>query len=118
MLPEPLEILAGIRGIDANKKVIRPALVKYHVIDDPTLIIQKQIILSLGYLHARDIVGRKPLAHRFRSGAADGNLAHMADIEKSGPAAHRQMFGDDTAVLDGHFPTGKVNHAPAGAAMS
>jgi hypothetical protein len=42
----------------------------------------------------------------------------MADIEKSGPAAHGHMFGDDTAVLDRHFPTGKLNHAPAGAAMS
>jgi hypothetical protein len=69
-------------------------------------------------LHAVDIIGGKPLAHRFGSGAAHGNLAHMADVEKSGPAAHRHMFGDDPAVMDGHLPAGKFNHAPAGAAMS
>jgi hypothetical protein len=42
----------------------------------------------------------------------------MADVEKSGPAAHRHMFGDDPAVMDGHLPAGKFNHAPAGTAMS
>jgi hypothetical protein len=69
-------------------------------------------------LHVRQIISRKPLAHRFCSAAAHCNLTHMADIEKSRPTAHRRVFGDDTTILNRHFPSGKLNHTPAGAAMS
>jgi hypothetical protein len=41
------------------------------------------------------------------------NLAHVADIEKPGLPAHRQMLIDDALIFNGHLPAEKLDHPSA-----
>ena len=47
-------------------------------------------------------------------GAFDQQTAHVGHIENTAAAAGGQVLSDDTAgILNGHFPTAKVDHLAA-----
>jgi hypothetical protein len=49
-----------------------------------------------------------------RAGAAELDLAHVANVEQAHAGAHGHVFGDEAAagtwIFDGHIPAAKVHH--------
>ena len=52
---------------------------------------------------------RKSAARR----AADGDFAHVGDVENAGGVADGEMFVHDAGVLDRHFPAAEINQLRA-----
>jgi hypothetical protein len=56
------------------------------------------------------VVGNQLLQPGLGIAAGDVDHGHVGHIEHAGVAAHDLMFLQLGAVMDGHFPTGEINH--------
>src|ERR1035438_6300280 len=64
-----------------------------------------------------DGVGGDEIGELGRLGAANFDLAHVADIEDAHRMAHGVVLFDDSGVLDGHVPPAEIHHPGAEPAM-
>ncbi len=71
-------------------------------------------VVRLAVLEARRIVHGDVLHGGQRAGAAELDLAHVADVEEADAGAHRHVLGDQaaagTGIFDGHVPAAEVDH--------
>jgi hypothetical protein len=110
---DPGKIFVGVRGIDDKQEVFGVEAIDEQVINDAALLVGQGGILHLIVIELGHIVGRQLLEQREGVIPDDFDFAHMRNVEETGSLAYRHMFGDRSAILHGHLPAGKVNHATA-----
>ena len=64
-------------------------------------------------LKAGDSVGGDEIGERHRFGAADFDLAHVADVEETDARADGVMLVEYPGILDRHVPAAEVHHLGA-----
>src|SRR5207248_521901 len=102
----------AVGGVDDHRPAVGPA-VHQHVVADAAGGVAHQAVAGLAVFHRGGVVGVDVLDEVQRVGAAEGEAAHVADVEQARGGAHRAMFIDDGGVLHGHVPAAELDHAAA-----
>ena len=112
LLPDPREVLVGVRGVDDHQEMVVGHLVDQQVVHERALRRHQARVVDLPDLEPRRVVARDPLHGGQGIRTRDLDLTHVADVEHPSPRAHRQVLCGDAGVLDGHLPSSK-RHQPA-----
>ena len=109
----PLEILVLVRRIHAKKIVIGGKPMDQQVVHESAVGIQQPRILRLAVLQSGRPIRTERIDQLDGLRPPNLDLAHVADIEKADPLAHREVLGDDARVFDGHIPSAEIDHPRA-----
>ena len=100
-------------GVDDEQVVLVREPIDEHVVDERAFGCRERRILRLADRQPRRVVGRDPLHERKGVGAGHLDLTHVADIEESRTGSNGHVLVGDAGVLDGHVPSGEVDHTGA-----
>ena len=81
------------------------------VVDDATARVEHQAVARLSVGQVAHAAGDQALQQRGGAGTAHEKLAHVAGIEEAGLGAGVEVLLDNAAVLHGHAPPRKGDHA-------
>ncbi len=115
---DPLVVLHDVAGIDHQHEVVGRHAVHQNVVDERPGRRREGGILDLADAQARRVVAGEPLNRSQRVGAGQLDLAHVADVEKTGPRSNGEMFVHDARVFDGHIPPAELDHSSADGSMA
>ena len=110
---QPGDVGVDATGIDDEQVGFFGDPVGVQVIDGATGFQTQVGVLAEADGQFPKIVGEQPIEERQGLGSLEPDLAHVADIEDSGRAAHRMVLLDDRGVLDGHFPASELDELAA-----
>ncbi len=121
VVTHPVEIFFTRAGIDHDQVVVIGHFVHDNVVDECSLGIEHRRILSLSNTQLRSVIDGDVLDGRERLRSVDTNVTHVTHIENADAVAHREMLGDQAAMLgifDRHVPAVEVDHLGAHLAMN
>lgn len=110
MLSQPSIILVHFRSIDDEHEPLLLQAVEDEIINDATMLIQHQRVVTLARLQISDAIRQLPIQPSTRLCAFDENLSHVGNIKHPAGTARGLMLGDNARILNGHPPTGEANH--------
>ena len=110
---QPGHVGLDARGVDDHQKILFPDAVGVEVVDDAASFMAQQGVLALPDGQLARVIGQRVVEELERGGTADGDFAHMADVEETACPAHRQMLLRDAGVVDGHFPAAEFDEFAA-----
>ena len=109
-LPDVIEILFLVAGVDAEKHVaVRKAMNK-DVVHRAAMFIEERRVMGLPGFELAGVVGGNVVDEIECLRAADFDFAHVTDVEEADGCADGRVFLNDAGVLDGHVPTAKIDH--------
>ena len=117
MAPQMGDVLVAAAGIDDDEKKIA-GVADDEVVENAAALGGEQGVAGLALLQPLDVPWNEPLDRRRGLGPAQGDLAHVRDVEQpcGGPAL--LMLGDDAArILDRHLPAREGDHPGTQLAM-
>ena len=122
IITHPAEIFFARAGIDHEQIIVLAKAVNDHVVDESSLGIEQRRILCLPDRQACSIVHRDVLDGVERPGAAEPNVAHMADVKDADAGADCHVLGDNATtdgrrIFDRHIPAVEFDHFGAQSAM-
>ena len=85
-------------------------LVDQNVVEESAVAIEKSRVVCLPSLEFGRSVGGNVIHQLQRLRAAHFDLAHVAHVEYADALAHGAMFLEHARVLDGHVPSGEIDH--------
>ena len=100
-------------GVHHKQIFLRSQAVKEKVVDDPSMLVQQEGILSLPIAEFGGVVGEKGRQGGESPFPEGADLPHMRDIKEAGRLTGGFVFGKKPAVFHGQIPAGKGNHACA-----
>ena len=110
-LRERSVIRLGVGGVDDEQIVARAAAVGDQVVDDSPVVVGEQGVLRLPCIDAVEIVRQAGLEVLVGAVACDAQLAHVRDVEDSGPCADGAVLLGDARILHRHLPSGEGDEA-------
>ena len=108
---EPGKVLGPVGGIHTDQVVLIPQPVDEDVVHDAPTGIQDGAVLGSTDSHLADVIAGQVVDSRLGPRALDPDLPHVRNIKKPHPSPHTPVLLLDSRVLDGHFPSTKVNQA-------
>ena len=112
-----LEILVLVGGVDAEEIMIVGDFVDQDVVHEAAVFVEQAGVMGLSEFQLLDGVGGDVVGEFGGFGAANLDLAHVADIEDAHGVAHGVVLVDDSGVLDGHVPAAEIHHPGAEGTM-
>ena len=85
-------------------------LVDQDVVHEAAVLVEQPGVMGLAEFQLLDGIGGDVIGQSGGFGAADLDLAHVADIEDAHGVAHGVVLVDDAGVLDGHVPAAEIDH--------
>jgi trehalose 6-phosphate synthase len=112
---EGLWPLCHVAGIDDQAVVCRREKIHDQIINDAAVFIEQAGIQRAARGGQFGDVVRQQMTQEVR-GICTGDIhgAHVRDVEQAGIAAHGMVLFNLRAIVDGHFPTGEIDHARVG----
>ncbi len=110
---QPRHVRFDPRGVDDEQINLVGKPVGVEVVNDAAAFVAHQGVLALAGRELADVVGQHVIEEIRRARAADGDFAHVRDVENAGGVADGEMFLDDAGVLHGHFPAAEINQLRA-----
>ena len=111
LFAHPCKILVDVAGVDAEEKILRPAHVDQQVVHHAARRVAHRRVEHAAGKQAGDVIRHEVIEKAGGLGAAHVDLAHVADVEEAGGAAHGLVLLEDAAVLHRHLPAGEIHHA-------
>ena len=100
-----------VGGVDHEEVLARGKPVEIGVVQGAAPVVGDHRVLRETGIEGRGIVGQEMLEEGQGAGAADGESAHVGDIEKPRPLPRGQMLlHDPLPILEGHVPAAEVDH--------
>src|SRR4029077_7425772 len=104
-----------VKTLYAQWDVVGGEPIDEDVVFDATIFVADHGILGLRNGEFADIVGGDSLEERDSTSSGDSHPPHMAHIEEPDMGTDGMVLVHDSAVLDGHLPSGEIDEfGPAG----
>ena len=110
LLPTPQPIFFDIGCIDYHHVFLVFVVIQQKIIDDTSVFIQHAVILCFTYTCSKNIIRSYPLNKLGCFWSFHPKLAHMRHIKNANGIHHRQMFINNSGILDGHVVSRKFVH--------
>lgn len=115
MFFHPGEVFVLVGGIDDEEIIVVGVFVDDEVVDAAAVVIAHNGVARLAVNHVAEFVGEDLFEVCQSVWPFEGDLAHMADIEKPGLFTHSHVLSDDAGfVLNWHGITAEWDHFPTG----
>ena len=117
MRGDPHDVLRRAGRVDDQEVALRAEAVDDQVVEHAARVVAEERVLRVADPEPRDVVHHELLADGRRRRTAHLDLAHVADVEKPGPLAHRVMLIEHARILHRHVPSAEIDHLGPHAAM-
>ena len=101
------------RGVDDEQINVAGKPVGVKIVNHAAAFVAHQGVLAVAGREFADVVGEDVIQKIRRARAADGDFAHVRDVENAGGVADGEMFVGDAGVLHRHFPAAEINQLAA-----
>ena len=106
---QPGGIRLDARGVDDEEINAGGKLVGIQIVNDAAAFVAHQGVLALAGRELADVVGENRIQKCRRARTADGDFAHVGDVENAGGVADGKVLVGDAGVLHRHFPTAEFD---------
>jgi hypothetical protein len=111
---DPGVVHIDARAVDHEHVLVVGHAVDDAVVDDAAVFVEQEAVAAAPGAQGGQVVGHDAREGVAGLGAAQLELAHVADVEDRGLGAGMLVFFKNAAgVLDGHVPSGKGDHPGA-----
>ena len=110
---DPCDVLVDVGCVDDEEEVVIGAFVDEEIVDDAAVGMEHHAVDDFSVGQPADIVGEDMVDKAFGVRPADGNLAHVRDIEDSAAGAHGFVLFFDAGILDRHVEAAERAHQGA-----
>ena len=115
---QPGEVFVGRAGVDDDAERVVAKQIDDQVVEDSAVGRQQTRVERFAVCpQSVDVVGQRIAQQRTRTRTLKIKGKHMGDIEHARIGPHRVMLADLRPVVDGHVPSGEIDHLRAHGAM-
>ena len=108
---EPSDVRRGARSIDDEQIFVLAGAICVEIVHDTAPFVADQSVVALADAQFAQIIGQQAVQESFRAASRYLDLAHVGDVKQAGRFANREMFLNDSRILNWHIPPAEVHHA-------